>query len=248
MKNVCFLLFALLILAPGCKEEKLPEPAPPVPKVKVRESLHQKTSLPAVWDNPIVFCGLEVGQKSRYLFLTGVNYWDPSDANIEYHADTLVAEIIAEDSAGFLVKEYLTAGSAAHPGILFPDSVFHYYLDVEGTLLHVFPASDANWYFSRLFFNREMTLNLLDTGSEQTELTGWKTTLPYCECYREAWCEDCEVLGTTYDRLNIVIENTGMQVDGPGFTLAYAAAYGLARSTIVSWWTQSGSGWDLLWE
>ena len=51
---------------------------------------------------------------------------------------------------------------------------------------------------------------------------------------------------STYENLNISIQNAIMAVDGPGTTYIYSNLNGMVRTSHYSWWTQSGFGWDLL--
>jgi hypothetical protein len=78
------------------------------------------------------------------------------------------------------------------------------------------------------------------------DILGWKTSLNYCECRQQGYAEDYTLFGKTYDRLNVIVENSAMAWDGNGMTYAFSKGTGIVRFSTYGWWTQSGYGWDLL--
>ena len=81
--------------------------------------------------NPIMFCGLEVGQKSAYVLLEGNQYFNnEAYDDYQYLNDTLIVEIVAQDENGFLVEESITPDSDPLPdGVYYmSDSTYQYYL------------------------------------------------------------------------------------------------------------------------
>ena len=63
---------------------------------------------------------------------------------------------------------------------------------------------------------------------------------------RSGFVENFTLFGETYERLNVIVDDTAMQVDGPGQTFVYAEESGIVRSAGSSAWTGVGWGWDLL--
>lgn len=196
---------------------------------------------------PVIFKSLSVGQKSRFVFFTGENYFDTSGLNFQFHPDTLVLEIVEKEGDKFRVRECITPGSQPHADLIFPDSVLFYQLGVENNFLRPRRTPDnTGIVFSRLFFTREIPLPLDEITSQSMQLKGWKTAPANNGLYQEGFCENCEHNGVTYPWLNFVVDNTDMAVDGWGFTWVYATNGGLVRCFYVNPWTGEGSGWELL--
>ncbi len=204
------------------------------------------TAAPGI--QPVIFKALAVGQKSRFVFFTGENYFDTTGQDYQYHPDTLVMEIIDKEGIRFLVRECITPGSLPHNGVPDQDSVLYYYLSVENNFLRPrrSPDNTGAIVYSRLFFTREIPLPLSEITSQEMQLQGWKTAPANSGLYQEGFCENCELNGTAYPYLNFVVDNSDMAVDGPGFTWVYATNAGLVRCFTVNPWTGQGSGWDLL--
>lgn len=223
-------LLALLVLR--CKKEDTRPELPTLPS-----------------DHNISLKHPQVGQTSRYVLLKGERYFDDSQPDAySYAADTLVVELVDETATGFRIREYLTEFSASKsspmPEVPFPDSVTYYEMQLQGD--SVLFSSNEEFFTSRLlpFASRPFSLSVFQ--SNPTSFVGWKTELPYCECYREAFVEELSLFGYTYPDLNVIIDNLAMQVDGPGYTVVYSADAGWVRTYVVNWWTQTGQGWDLL--
>jgi hypothetical protein len=231
-----FFLFGLALIIGSCTKLSTETPIP-VDNPKVYN------------DNPIMFCGLAVGQQSAYILLEGSQYNNNNVLDdFIYVNDTLIVEVIAEDENGFLVKEYLTEGSAPLPMGVYqiPDSTFQYYLKIENDSLKYFDP-DAEYGLNSLLFwysSGALALDLYD--NQEATIEGWKTSLPYCECNQTGYAPIYELFGVTYEDLNISIRNTDMQVDGPGTTYIYSNLYGMVKSSHYSWWTATGFGWDLV--
>ncbi|MBL7774579.1 MAG: hypothetical protein JNK89_01170 [Saprospiraceae bacterium] len=203
---------------------------------------------PAQSGDPIRFDKLAVGQTSAYLGLLGENYYQNGSDDFSYTDDTLVLTVIAEDGKGFKIAETLRYTGDVDPWMAAEkDSAYFYYLKVENDSLKILPDGTSSVQ-SRLFDYTvsRAGLPLKNIASPEVTLTGWKTSFPYCECFRTAYAVDYTLFGLKYDRLNVVVDNTFMQVDGPGSTYVFARKYGLVRYSTYSWWTQSGYGWDLL--
>lgn len=200
-------------------------------------------------DNPIMYCGLAVGQKSAYVMLEGRQYFNNTvNDDFNYLNDTLIVEIIGEDDNGFLVEEYFTENSEPLPMnyYSYQDSTYQYYLKIENDSLHFYHPESEYIIFSHLFWHMDGKIDLSEFDNQEVEILGWKTSLSYCECDQKGFVTDYEQFGTTYDLLNVFIHNSDMQFDGPGTTYIYSNLHGMVRTSHYGWWTQSGFGWDLL--
>ena len=229
MKQSLLFLILLSVALFCCKKENPPSESQPV-------------------SNHIRFDALSVGQVSRYLGLTGEMYFSDIDSFV-YRNDTLRLEIIEKDAEkGFKVAETMQHNGAVHPWLdAAKDETYYYYLKVENDTLRISPHN--NTYVNSRIFTYEMSgqgLPLKEYDALQIMLTGWKTNLEYCECRREAYTEYHILFDKTYDRLNVLVENTPMTFDGNGMTYAYSKKAGIVRFSTYSWWTQEGIGWDLL--
>lgn len=206
-----------------------------------------KNPPPAIGPN-IRFDSLQVGQRSRYIGLSGKNYHTQAD-DFVYTDDTLYLKIVAQDDVkGYLVEESMNYVGDVHPW-LSPDrdSVYRYYIKVSGDSLHLQGTSGA-YFYSRFFFYelKKRNLPLTDFTDQVINLSGWKTELGYCECRRTGYTEQYTLFGQNYERLNVLLDNSPMALDGNGETYAYSSVYGIVRASTYSWWTSEGIGWDLL--
>lgn len=213
-----------------------------------KEELEIPSISPA--NSAISFLHPAVGQQSLYVLFRGEDIKDDSNFAYEYLPDTLAAEIIAEDENGWLIKEYLTAGSASLNGdnnVAFADSTWYYYLHSDNQRLTIRQWGD--YYRTRLFFleqNSTTGLSLQRIASPATEINGWKTMLPFDEEYTAAMTTGFTMFEEKYDHLNIIIENRPMQEDLPGHTHIFSLEKGLVRSAEYSDYDGRGYGWDAL--
>lgn len=223
------LLFATILLSPSCT--RCPEMEDPVTSA-----------------GPIRFDQLSVGQRSRYIGLEAENYHSGDGSEFTYSDDTLVLEIVGQDAQGFKVAEtlhYVDSVSNWHE--YDRDSTYLYYLTVIGDTLRLTPVG-APYFRSRLFvyYASSDGLPLANFGDMEVAIKGWKTDLPYCECRKTGFTKDYTLFGESYPLLNVLLDNTSMQVDGPGHTYVYSAEDGVVKFSQYSWWTSTGYGWDLL--
>ena len=226
-KPVIFL--ALFVALFACKKERLPD-------VPVPASHHIRFDLPAV------------GQVSKFIGLSGEEYLSSNNDLFEYSDDTLRLEIVAKDAIGYKVKESLHYNDAVQEYLEWDkDSVYHFYLKISNDTLYAVPAGML-YVQSRLFGFQitEHGIPLKKILSPKVEIDGWKTSFNYCECYRTAYTENYTLFGKLYERLNVVVENSPMALDGSGETYVYDKSSGIVRASTYGWWTQSGYGWDLL--
>jgi hypothetical protein len=198
----------------------------------------------------IRFDSLEVGQRSVYVFFWCDHYGYPSVGTSTYDQDTLLVEVRREDPEGFLIRESLTPGSVSHsgpPNVPDPDAIYEYHVQVHDDTLFVIKPQGTGWYEgSRIFLARTDRFALAPVAAPQTYFVDWQPDLPYHEDLMTAFVPTHVQLDRPFDDLNILQDNRAMQTDGPGFLFAYAGNHGLVRWAYYSWWTQAGSGWDLL--
>jgi hypothetical protein len=199
--------------------------------------------------NPIRFNNLQVGQKSRYLGLSGTNYFANNNGDFTYLDDTLTLEILAKDANGFLIKETFQYNptSEVYPWLDYDrDSIYYYYLSVANDSVKA-KQQDGPFLRSRIWNHHGAAgLPLSPLASPKIDIKGWKTGFPYCECINMGFTENYIQFGLYYARLNVMVQNSDMAFDGNGVTYVYSANNGLVRFATYGWWTQSGYGWDLL--
>lgn len=189
-----------------------------------------------------------VGQAARYRYFSGTGYPTHLNEDLTYSDDTLVLKVVEENDKGFRVAEYLEAGSASLNGggeLVDPDSVYSYYLRTEGDALLIEPRSGAQLR-SRLFgyaINNFPSLRLDDVlGPDVT--TGWEGE--WCACEKAASVEFMRVDGTTYQDLNLLLDNTQTQVDGLGLLYHYDPNGTFVRNGFHEPFANRAHGWDLL--
>lgn len=234
MKQFIYLLIAIMPLV-SCKKEGVePTNDPEKP-----DSIEQ-----------IDLANMEVGQLNKYKLLLGQRYYAAdSHQDFEYTEDTLTVEILAEENGRFQWLEH-----TENPQFGAKDSI-SYWVSIEGDSLVIEPIDDA--YSTHLFYGlhlntwsgkagQAMKIPIHEIQQTECEVQGWKTTLPYQESYREAYDEQFSLFGVDYGRVNVIIDNIPMQLDGNGKTYVYSLDRGIVRTSTYSWWTGQGFGWDLL--
>lgn len=196
--------------------------------------------------NPIRFDQLNVGQKSRYLCLWGNAYLSPENNYFGYFDDTLQLKIIGQNDQGFEVEETLHyVGVVPHSFNPTKDSVFRYYLKIEGHSLFV-RKNGQPFLHSRIFgFHTSMDgLWLPNFGAPEVQILGWKTSLGYLASRKTGYTENYTLFGYTYPRLNVLVENSPMAYDANGETYVYSKTSGIVRFSTYN--IGIGIGWDLL--
>ncbi len=201
-------------------------------------------------DNRVQFDQLKVGQISKYVFFIGENYDQQGTNSYNYVTDTMVLEVFDEDVNGFLVREYLTPGSASlHDAnnVAFADMNVVYYLNNEGGKLNLFSKDDR--LITRLFqmsSQNEGTYDLMEMGMMEIKINGWTTSQPLYDGVLEGFTTNYRQLNLEFDNLNVLIDNRDVMLGGPGNTHIYSEKYGLVRATSYNASTGKGFGWDLL--
>ncbi len=200
--------------------------------------------------NRIQFDDIKVGQQSKYIFFIGENYDQNNGANYTYVTDTMVLEVYDEDSNGFLVREYLTPGSASlssASNVAFPDVTMAYYLQNETSELTL--ASKEERLITRLFqitSESNGSYNLDPMSDMEIKINGWSTSQPLFAGVLQGFTQNYRQLDLEFDELNVLIDNRDVKLGGPGTTHVYSEKYGLVRATSYNASTGKGFGWDLL--
>lgn len=230
MRQPLFYLALFVSLLPSCKKE------------------NPLTDVPLTESNGIRFDYPAVGQVSQYLGLSGEMYYTNDYDQYEYSDDTLRLEIVGKDNNGYKVAETLHYVDEVHSWLdVEKDSTYYYYLQISNDTLHL--VSIGYPYLRSRIFSYEVSgqgLPLKAITSPKVDILGWKTSFPYCECLQQGYTEHYTLFGQEYGRLNVIVENSPMAVDGAGSTYVFSKAFGIVRFSTYSWWTQSGYGWDLL--
>ncbi len=201
-------------------------------------------------NNRIQFDNLQVGQQSKYIFFIGENYDTNNGANYTYVTDTMILEVFDEDANGFLVREYLTPGSASlstASNVAFPDAIMVYYLQNESSELQL--SSKEERLITRLFqvtseSNGSYDLNPLN--EMEIKINGWSTSQPLFAGALNGFTKNYRQLDLEFDELNVFIDNRDVKLGGPGTTHVYSEKFGLVRATSYNASTGKGFGWDLL--
>jgi len=196
---------------------------------------------PVVNHTDINFGNLQTGQKSYYVRWTGNDLMDTINNSIQYINDTLKVEIVSKDSLGFKLVESLTAGSLSKGTGLYADIPDTFYLNVVDDTLKMNKSN------SSIIFGWNNVFPLQDFTTNEGKDYGWKNSL--------SWLSDTtgyvlnhKQFGNVYSRLNVIVKNKPMMVDGPGTTILYTKTAGLVRISQYGGFVaiNGGRGWDLL--
>jgi len=188
--------------------------------------------------NRIQFDQLEIGQQSKYVFFIGENYDRSSASDYTYLNDTLVLEVFDKDEIGFLVREYLTSGSASlsnASNVAFPDAI-QLKTKEERLMTRLFQISSQS----------DGIFDLMTMDMMELKISGWATSQPLFDGVLEGYTENYRQLNLEFDELNVLIDNRDVKLGGPGTTHVYSEKYGLVRATSYNASTGKGFGWDLL--
>lgn len=191
--------------------------------------------------------GLEVGQKFYYSLFFGEGYHDEDRNNFTYTGDTLELEILEATGGSYLVSERFTEDSELSASTIKnygrgTDSIYQnwWHFRNDSLILEI----SSRFGGSHIMHNRALSLENYTTT--EVDIIGWMTSWEYIEDDRELFTTDYKLFDSTYDRLNVYINNQAMAGDGPGNTCVYSKEEGVIRSVIYSWWTGEGYGWDKL--
>jgi len=202
-------------------------------------------------EGPIRFDNPTIGQRSYYAYFKATYDNTTKNVNFEYTTDTLVLAITRQDADHWIVKEFLTDGSASNlpsGGVWsgWADSVFVRHLRVDSDSIYFTRPASAN-LFSFLFVGekRKFPLQLV---TDSTPLNpGCLPTFGYSS---EEWMQytlDYTQFGQTFNHLNDYFDYREMAGDGLGFMYVYSPSSGIVRWTWVSAWEIfDAEGWDLV--
>ncbi|MEZ4980788.1 MAG: hypothetical protein R2769_04215 [Saprospiraceae bacterium] len=127
--------------------------------------------------------------KAGLFFSKGEDYKSNANFDFTYTNDTLVVEVLEKKSDGYLVREFLSTGSASLNGqnnVAFADLEIQYFIENGNQIRIKYPNFRQN---SRLFlFPTEFggSINLAPRLILLVEVKSWKTNLPYSTAYVEA--------------------------------------------------------------
>jgi len=193
---------------------------------------------------------MQTGQTFHYLFLIGSGYPDPNDQQFYYTGDTLELKVLEFNSIGYYISESITPGSPVwnmdstrYYGIQ-KDSVYVNLWIVRNDSLFIQSIHPEQYTHSHLLFRSDFAL--MHFTEAEVKMKGWKTTYPYNEADARLFATDYKLLGHTYPRLNVYINNSPMAGDGPGNTTIFSRPFGIIRTSSYSFWTGMGIGWDKL--
>jgi hypothetical protein len=190
-----------------------------------------------------------VRQQSIYIGLEGESYWsrDESAGCWNFTTDTLVVEITDKTSNGFVVCETLIREPGGRYSTLVDTSRDYVILIQNDTLVAPYSMIEMrSFLFGDFPFLGSLFFPLSNFKDHQVYILGWRTSHPKDGCYQEGYIENYQGLARTYKRLNVVIDNCAMMVDGPGYTWIYSRTAGMVRTYTVSAWFGNGWGWELL--
>jgi len=196
------------------------------------------------------FDNLEIGQSSKYVFFIGEDYDQQGTNSYTYVTDTMVLEVFDQDEFGYLVREYLTPGSASlhtASNVAFADATVIYYLQADGNELQLVSKEDR--LMTRLFqlsSQSEANYKLSSLDMMEIKINGWTTSQPLYDGVLEGYTKNYRQLNLEFDDLNVLIDNRDVMLGGPGNTHVYSEKYGLVRATSYNASTGRGFGWDLL--
>lgn len=229
------LLFAimLVLMGTGCeKEETIICYGPPIEN-GAQVSLHN----------------MEVGQQSLYRIFVGEDYGqEGGEEKYEYGQDTLILEVTGFDGTWYMLSEYLTEGSVSYQNEESP--VF----EAEDTVRYRVRVMDNQLEFEALAgFSNLLPLQQIGplllsfSNAPSVNYTGWFFDVEgLFGATFMGFDPEFELFGINYGRANILIDNSDMAVDGPGFTLVYLPEGMLLRSIRVNPWVAQGVGFDLI--
>jgi len=193
---------------------------------------------------------MEVGQKSLYRVFVGEDYGqDGGEEKYAYGQDTINLEVTAFDGTWYTLSEYLTEGSLflqnqeASPLFGTQDTI-RYRVRAVNDQLDIEPFDG----FSRLLPLQQLgPIPLSYTTDQSVNYTGWFFDLE--GLFGATWTgydQEFELMGINYGSANVLVDNSDMVVDGPGFTLVYLPEGMLLRSIRVNPWVAQGVGFDLI--
>ncbi len=233
-KWILFSISCMLLI--GCKKDEVVEQAGP---------------------SGIDIMEMEVGQFNLYHAYTGENYYKPEGVNdYTYVDDTLKVEIIDKNGEEYLWKESYTPGSKS---VVEEETEalkeFTYWVSIDVDSIQIREAVEDTYYSHFLYgfylntwysTSGKFKIPLNPAEKEETNVEGWKTTSSYHEGYKEYYDPETIIKGKNYGKTHVIADNVPMQLDGNGKTYVFNREHGLIRTFTYSWWTSTGTGFDLI--
>ena len=190
----------------------------------------------------------QVGQQNCYLHFHGTDYCSTDGfENITYYNDTLILTIDSVLTTGdFIVSEALSGGSDGTIWSLTTadDNVLHtFHFENDSLSILSDPTTTSLWSWLGSYSLDPIDLN--DYSENQTFIKGWKTGNS-CTPNSSGFAIDQNILGKSYNHLNIQIDDSAFDFDGEGYTYIYSLEHGIIAYSSVSPWTMYGVGWHLI--
>lgn len=208
------------------------------------EDIINETSHSISFANPVV------GQTSFYRGVYRNLHENGQESTYAPVNDTLVVWI-AEDlgSNKYLFLETFTEGSE-NDEIAHRDTI-GYVVDLsDPDVLQLRQIEDDPFIssYSYLFDSADRSFSLLRLTENEATINGYDISLPFDNeiGYLPGYTENYELLGNTYEHLNVFINEEDMAFDGNGITLLYSAKNGIVQAFVYNGFSGIGIGWELL--
>ena len=237
-------LIALCFVCITCSDgDSEPDPVPPLKD----EFVNPLEGLPD--EGPINFQNPSIGQRSRFVLFEAEYKRPAGDVVFNYLTDTLVIAITGKKSEDWIIKEFLTEGSASRLPIedtywgFMADSVFLSYLHLDADSIYFYRAPQQ-WFITFAFHqDQKFPLSLVSDDFPENP-----NGLPLFGSSGIRWMEftkDFVRPGKSFDRLNMYFNYIEMRGDGHGYTYLYSPSDGLVRIAWISaWHLDDAAGWD----
>jgi hypothetical protein len=192
---------------------------------------------------------LQIGDRFLFVYLQGESYHDDDNFEFNYTSDTLELAVMDIIDQKYIVQESILPTSAifeTNDNYLAKDSIYINQWSVENDSLKISSISSERnrSHLVNLFFRNEIGFPLNEFTDEKINISGWKTEKSYVGQSFDYYTNNFTLFDNDYDRLNVMIRNTGMAVDANGWTYMYNKNQGFARVITYSAWTTRGRGWD----
>ena len=186
---------------------------------------------------------LQVGQKALYvLYVANLN----NVSEFKYQKDTIVWEVVSVKGNKIKIKEYLSANSASLHGnnlIAHADEVFTFEIDKSNVQIH-YQGLDVR-KSSRILFNLfQLDLKTTQLSSPLVKLSGWQPNSTIDS--GEGVILKSTIANTTYDQLNIIVQNAKLSTENIGTYFIYAPNGSIVRTLQYNTFNQIVFGWDLI--